>query len=195
MRRPEWKRYGRGTAEGAEEDSDDPGEEVTFPPDRQQVENSTPLDAGKERFVPPQTPLPARVYETRVEVRSYELDSFGHVNHAVFFHYFEHARFQALTEAGLDRAELARRGWGLVVVRAEANFRQQAIQGDELLVTTQATLLRTRSITLSHELRRSSDDALLATGGVVTVCLGSDGRAIRVPRDVAAAFGVSRPEP
>ena len=145
--------------------------------------------------MPPQTPPSARVYESRIEVRSYELDSFGHVNHAVFFHYFEHARFRALTEAGLDRAELARRGWGLVVVRAEADFRKQAIQGDELLVTTQATLLRTRTISLSHELRRASDGALLATGGVVTVCLGPDGRAMRVPRDVAAAFGVARPEP
>ncbi len=145
--------------------------------------------------MPPQTPSPAHVHETRIEVRSYELDSFGHVNHAVFFHYFEHARFRALTEAGLDRAELARRGWGLVVVRAEADFRKQAMQGDELLVTTQATLLRTRSITLSHELRRPSDGALLATGGVVTVCLGPDGRATRVPRDVAAAFGVDPPQP
>ena len=140
--------------------------------------------------MPTETPVSPRVFESRIEVRSYELDSFGHVNHAVFFQYFEHARFRALTEARLDRRELARRGWGLVVVRAEADFRRQAIQGDELIVTTQATRLRTRSITLAHELRRAKDGELLATGGVVTVCLGSQGRAMRVPHDVANAFGV-----
>ena len=40
------------------------------------------------------------VAETTIGVRMSELDSFGHVNHAVFLNYFEHARFEALERAG-----------------------------------------------------------------------------------------------
>ena len=47
---------------------------------------------------PPSPSTP--VAETDITVRSPELDSFGHVNHAVFLNYFEHARFLALEEAG-----------------------------------------------------------------------------------------------
>ena len=36
------------------------------------------------------------VAEVVIEVRTSELDSFGHVNHAVYLNYFEHARFEAL---------------------------------------------------------------------------------------------------
>lgn len=135
-------------------------------------------------------PRAPTIFECRIEVRSYELDSFGHANHAVFFNYFEHARFQALTDAGLDRAELARLGWSLVVVHAEADFRRQALQGDHVTVRTWADKVRSRSLVLLHEIRRDDGDDVIATGGVVTVCLGADGKAIRLPAAVASAFGV-----
>ncbi len=38
----------------------------------------------------------AAVAETAIDVRSPGLDSFGHVNHAVFLTYLEHARFKAM---------------------------------------------------------------------------------------------------
>ena len=62
------------------------------------------------------------VARTRIVVRTSELDSFGHVNHAVYLNYFEHARFEALKDAGFAWSELARRGWAIFVVRIEVDY-------------------------------------------------------------------------
>ena len=45
----------------------------------------------------------------RLAVRTSELDSFGHVNHAVHLSYLEHARFHALKEAGFDESMVVKR--------------------------------------------------------------------------------------
>ena len=44
-------------------------------------------------------------------VRSYELDSLGHVNNAVYFSYLEEATFQVLARHGLTFPGFAGRGW------------------------------------------------------------------------------------
>ena len=43
----------------------------------------------------------ASIAETVIDVRRPELDSFGHVNHAVFLTYLEHARFEAMKPISL----------------------------------------------------------------------------------------------
>jgi acyl-CoA thioesterase FadM len=40
----------------------------------------------------------------RLKVRHYEVDSYGHVNHANYAHYFETARIEALEGVGLSLA-------------------------------------------------------------------------------------------
>lgn len=47
-------------------------------------------------------------FEVELEVRDYECDLQGIVNHAVYLHYLEHARHLLLKANGLDFAELAR---------------------------------------------------------------------------------------
>ena len=42
------------------------------------------------------------IFETDIKVRSYELDSFGHVNNANFLNYLEAARGNFLEEYGLS---------------------------------------------------------------------------------------------
>ena len=78
------------------------------------------------------------VAETAITVRSGEIDSFGHVNHAVFLHYLEHARVEALEAAGFPWTALAERGWQLYVVRVEVDYVAEARRGDRLLVRTWA---------------------------------------------------------
>ena len=74
----------------------------------------------------PRTEAP--IFETLVSVRMPELDSFGHVNHAVFLTYLEHARFEALKEAGFEWAVLAERQWSIFVVRIEVDYLAEALR-------------------------------------------------------------------
>jgi len=55
------------------------------------------------------------------EVRGYELDSFGHVNHAVYLNYMEQARWEIVRELGLY--EMFKKSGGfLVVIEINSKF-------------------------------------------------------------------------
>ena len=126
-----------------------------------------------------------------MHVRSYELDSFGHLNHAVYFNYFEHARFEALREGGLPVGVLAERRWGIHLVHAEADYRREAFLGQEIVVTTQVTAVRSSSMTVAHVARHSEQpDGIFANGNVVVVLVGPDRRPMRIPDEVRTALGL-----
>jgi len=139
---------------------------------------------------------PEGVSKTVVEVRSYELDSFGHANHAVFLNWFEHARFQALEAGGYDMEGLAERGWAVVVVRAEVDYRREALLNDRIRIRTGVGEVRRSSMVLEQEAVRvgsSEDDEeeLLAEARIVAVWL-EGGRPRRVPDEVLEALGAER---
>jgi acyl-CoA thioester hydrolase len=47
-----------------------------------------------------------RTYTRRFKVRQYELDSFGHVNNAVYVNYLQEAAIEASADAGYDPDKL-----------------------------------------------------------------------------------------
>ncbi len=129
-------------------------------------------------FEPPEgTP----VSETGIEVRSYELDSFGHVNHAVFLNYLEHGRFQALRDWGFPYESLVARGWGVYVVRIEVDYVKEARLGQRLLVRTWVQGFKRTSMVLAQDLRSSGDFAEVARALVTAVFVGENRRPMRVP--------------
>lgn len=130
------------------------------------------------------------VAETTVEVRSYELDSFGHANHAVFLNYLEFARFEALREGGFPYEELVARGWGVYVVRVEIDYVSEARLGQRLDIRTWAQASRRTSLVLGQEIRAQDDpDRAIARALVTTVWVGPDRRPMRVPDEVREALG------
>jgi YbgC/YbaW family acyl-CoA thioester hydrolase len=127
----------------------------------------------------------APVAETVVTVRSPEIDSFGHVNHAVFLNYLEHARYLALEEAGLDWSSLADEGWQIFVVRIELDYLAEATRGDGLLIRTWAASFRRTTMVLAQEIVRDDDpEILVARAQVTAVWIGYDGRPTRVPAHI-----------
>jgi acyl-CoA thioester hydrolase len=130
------------------------------------------------------------VAETPITVRSPEIDSFGHVNHAVFLHYLEHARYEALETAGFSWPVLAERDWRIFVVRIEVDYVAEARRGDRLLVRTWAESFRRTLMVLVQEIVRADDPSVPITRARVTaVWMGPDHRPMRVPEDVRAGLG------
>lgn len=130
------------------------------------------------------------VTETTVTVRSGEIDSFGHVNHAVFLHYFEHARFEALEAAGFRWPLLQENDWHIYVVRIEVDYVAQARRGETLTVRTWAEGFRRTTMILGQEIVRQDPDALtvVARARVTAVWIGPDRRPMRVPELVRAGL-------
>lgn len=129
------------------------------------------------------------VAETRVDVRMPELDSFGHVNHAVFLTYLEHARFEALNEAGFSWSVLSERDWSIFVVRIEVDYVAEATRGDQLLIRTWADSFRRTSMVLAQEIVRADDPETIVTRARVTaVWIGPNRKPMRVPQVVRAGL-------
>ncbi|GAB1509118.1 acyl-CoA thioesterase [Actinophytocola sp. KF-1] len=91
-------------------------------------------------------------FSTRIEVRGYELDSLGHVNHAVYHQYGEVARMKAFAEAGCDWDELMRRRVGPVLLSTTVNFRSELRGNDVVDVTCRAKFGTGKTFTLEQEI-------------------------------------------
>lgn len=127
--------------------------------------------------------------ECVIEVRSYELDSFGHVNHAVFLNYLEHGRFHALRDWGFPYEALRARGWGVYVVRVEVDYLKEALLGQQLRVRTWIDGFRRTSMVLAQDIRDAENSATLARARVTAVFVGENRRPIRVPEPIRVVLG------
>ena len=131
-------------------------------------------------------------FVVEIRVRGYEMDSFGHVNHATYLSYLEQARWDALEEGGFTSEYLRNHGWGIHVVRAEVDYLKPCRQGQLLRIFSRAERLRGTSMLFSHEIHRAADQqgadpAVRAT--VTLVWIGTDGRPMRIPDAARRALG------
>ena len=113
-------------------------------------------------------PAGARVAETIITVRSYELDAFNHAHHAVFLNYLEAARYDALHQGGFPYEDMMARGWGVYVVRLEIDYLKEARLGDRLRIRTWADEYRRSSVTLAQVIVRDEDPGQMLARSRVT---------------------------
>lgn len=93
-------------------------------------------------------------HETAIRVRGYELDSYRHVNHAVYLSYLEHARWQYLASRGLTLKRLDELKRWPVVAKLEIDYLKAAFMDDELVISSRLVELSKASLRIEHEIRR-----------------------------------------
>jgi acyl-CoA thioester hydrolase len=78
------------------------------------------------------------MFEYSLNVRGYELDSYGHVNHAVYLNYFEQARWELFR--GLDLVTYFKNNeLLLVVIEVQARYAREVNLFDEIVIRTRVT--------------------------------------------------------
>jgi acyl-CoA thioester hydrolase len=77
------------------------------------------------------------IHTTRLRVRSYECDGYGHVNNANYLHYLEVARGEYLEAVGLDYKDMTARGYGLYVAKICIEYKSPAFPADDLSITSE----------------------------------------------------------
>jgi acyl-CoA thioester hydrolase len=94
-----------------------------------------------------------------------DLDSFGHVNNAVYFTYFEWARTLLWYEltGGSEPRDI-----GFIVARAECDFRAQ-LGMEPIEVAVRIAEARTTSLDFVYEIRKKRSQQIAAYGKVVVV--------------------------
>jgi acyl-CoA thioester hydrolase len=130
---------------------------------------------------------PASTASFRLVVRSHELDSYSHVNNAVYQQWFEEGREALLRAGGRDYDWYpAHLGLHFVVVRTELDFRLGARRQTVLDVHTRLARIGDRSVTFRQAAVRD-DGALLAEARTVMV-FTKDARSVAVPDDFRSLY-------
>ena len=87
-----------------------------------------------------------------LKVRGYELDSYRHVNHAVYLSYLEQARWEFLASRGLTLRKLDELKRWPVVASLEISYLKPALMDDELTILSRVTELGRASLAIEHEI-------------------------------------------
>lgn len=129
------------------------------------------------------------IIETTLKVRSYECDSFGHVNNAVYLNYLEYGRMAVLERAGFTLARLKEQGVFIVVRRIEIDYRAPAREGETLVIRTHLQEHHKMKGVFYQEILSASKEALVARAHVTWVFTDLDGRLIAIPQFFKDALG------
>src|SRR5262249_18008048 len=114
----------------------------------------------------------------RLKVRHYEVDSYGHVNHAHYVHYFETARIEALDAVGLSLAEMRRQGYLIFATDLSIQYRSPARAGETLEILTYIWDIRGARSLWVQEIREAGSQRVVATAEVTGAFMTDTGRPV-----------------
>jgi thioesterase-3 len=77
------------------------------------------------------------IYEYALTIREGHLDTFGHVNNAVYLELFEEARWELITRGGYGMAKIRETGLGPTLLEAQLRFLKELRLRDEIVIKTQ----------------------------------------------------------
>jgi acyl-CoA thioester hydrolase len=121
-------------------------------------------------------------------VQRYELDWWGHVNHANYLRWIEQIIFSSLAEVGFPVSRMLAEGWLIYNLGHEIEYFQPALDGDELEITAWVSHVGQVRGAWTIEIRNKRTDALLARdvtpGGFVTL----NGQPKPIPHSLVAAL-------
>jgi acyl-CoA thioester hydrolase len=164
---------------------------VSIPEEMQQAffpEGAPDRPGRRDGFPAAPTPPPGAVTIQR-EVAWEDVDPAGHVNNAKYFTYMEESGIQAAAQFGFSMSEYLALGLGTVARQTRIEYKQPAVLGDTLEITTYLSDVRSIRATRHFILRRQADQALLAQGYVVWVFIDlNSGKPVRIPDELLAGF-------
>jgi len=114
-----------------------------------------------------------------LKVRYYEVDAYGHVNHAHYVHYLEVARIEALEGVGLSLAELRRAGHFIVATDLSVKYHSPAHPSDMLDIVTYVREMRGARSVWVQEIREATSGRLVLTAQVTGAFTTENGRPLR----------------
>lgn len=111
-------------------------------------------------------------YFTTFKVRTYECDSYGHVNNAVYLNYLEFGRMDYLQQCGFDYNGCVKAGFYLYVTHVDIFYKSSAYFGDELTIETEPAKLGAVSGTI-HQIIRNQNGIVCAEANVTWASVNS----------------------
>lgn len=107
-------------------------------------------------------------FSLAVDVRFADLDAMGHVNHAVFISYLEHARIK-WWNLWLDGRDFLEEGF--LIARVEIDYRKPILLEDAIRVNLRCTHVGSSSFAVGYTVLRERDQVVLAEAQTVQVMM------------------------
>ena len=124
-----------------------------------------------------------------IRVRTYELDSFGHVNNSVYLNYFEEARSEYLKQLGVSFDDFVRVGCQLVIVESYVRYISPARYGETLRIDGAVREFKNVTLTIGYEIFCEGDGRKVAEGWTRGAFIDPiTNRPIRAPEPFRTAF-------
>ncbi len=121
-----------------------------------------------------------------MRVRYAETDQAGMVYHSNYLIWFEVGRVELCRAYGFNYREMETEADAyLPVTECRVRYRIPAKYDEELVIRSKVIELRSRAIKFAYEVRRMSDDMLLAEGETHHIVMNSQGRARAFPSEYA----------
>lgn len=120
--------------------------------------------------------------QTEIIVRSYECDSYSHVNNAVYLNYLEHARMDFLHKIKFDYKGIVKEGFSLYVTHIDIHYKASAFLDDKLIVETKPTKLKHIMGEFTQTIKKE-DGTLCAEATVTWASVKNDGRPAKIPEE------------
>ena len=122
------------------------------------------------------------------KVRSYELDSFGHVNNAVYLNYLEYARMEYLLQKGLSFTDFTK--WDRIpyVIKAEIEYKSPARVHDVLEIRGTINQWKRVSFMIHYEIFNTTTKKISATANMKFVFVNKQEKMMPIPDEFKKAF-------
>ena len=125
-------------------------------------------------------------YFFEIQARGNELDSYGHVNNAVYFNYNEQARWDLFNKLGL-LDQLIADGKKIVIVENQIKYIRQVKIFDEIIVETRMEK-SAHFLLFRHFLTNKKTGKAVAKSTVKTVFLDKDDKPCDIPKSLLETF-------
>lgn len=133
----------------------------------------------RTELFPPDLPFRMAV---PIEVRFRDMDAMGHVNNAVYFTYFEHARLRYIHR--LAQMDPPLEPFGMIVAEATCQYRAPITMGMPIQIWIRVAEVRQRSFVFLYKIERCDNGQVMALG-----------RSVQVSYDYTRGVPVPIPEP
>jgi acyl-CoA thioester hydrolase len=123
------------------------------------------------------------IHTCEINVRTYEMDAYGHVNNAVYLNYLEYARGKLLEDNGFDYNACVAAGYGLWIARVEIDYKAPAHYGETLVIESEAVERKATYGVFKQVIRKLDGTGTVSAQALVKWAFvdAASGRPTRVP--------------
>ncbi|MBQ7620298.1 MAG: acyl-CoA thioesterase [Treponema sp.] len=119
---------------------------------------------------------------SELTVRTYECDSYGHVNNAVYVNYLEYGRMEYLNGIGFDYKGIVAAGYALYISHIDIHYKASSFLGDKLFIDVWPVDTGAVKGTLRQVIRKQ-DGTVCVEADVTWATVNAQGRPTRLPKE------------